>query len=96
MNRVLRFHQFGQRYYANPMKTDLDCQDLFDLGGLSIRRSVAPWNDFHLKDVRRENVDFSSFVLPGIGRETGFLTGMLQEGFSVPAILRCHLRQKKA
>lgn len=46
---------------------------------------------FHLKNICRESIDFRVLILPCIGRKTGFLTGMLQKGLSIPPIFGCNL-----
>ena len=41
-----------------------------------------------LKDVCGENIDLRVLVFPGIGRETGLLAGMFQEGLAVLFFIR--------
>jgi hypothetical protein len=60
------------------------------VGNRGVRREAL------IKDQSREHEDVGIVVLPGLGREAGLDTGLLDEGVAVPALLDRHLRQQQA
>jgi hypothetical protein len=50
---------------------------------------------FFSKDIRREDIDLRTFILPSIGGEAGLLAGVFQKRPTVPSIFCGDLRQKK-
>lgn len=59
---------------------------------LILSKKILFSQGFPIEHLGREDTDFGIFIFPGVTRQAGFLAGMFQERYAVPAVVRGDLR----